>query len=211
MSQFPRIDPGFGGGGFGGAPYRGRGGIRRASPGVPSNPGDQAVDSNLLRFEKILEGYKKRFDRGMGYIDDFGKGSRAQIERSYQSQLGAVSQSAMDRGLYSSETMAAGQFGATRHMNESMLNLDSTLAQQRAGLDAQLSGDLLGFAERRNDPEPPLYVGADGSQSYAQAPAEGYAGYRRRQPPTRSVGGGPRYRGYGGFGGYTPQQTSYRA
>ena len=99
---------------------------------------NQANKANLERFNKIMEGYLKRHDKGMDLAD-------ARANQAYKEMAGNASQQMVNRGMFNSMEAARKQF-------------DSFEKSRQIPLDQfnRTSADPLLFAERRNDTGPDM-------------------------------------------------------
>ena len=99
---------------------------------------NQANKANIERFNKIMEGYLKRHDKGMDLAD-------ARANQAYKEMAGNASQQMVNRGMFNSMEAARKQF-------------DSFEKSRQIPLDQfnRTSADPLLFAERRNDTGPDM-------------------------------------------------------
>jgi hypothetical protein len=142
-----------------------------------------ANSANLGRYNDILQGYTDRYDRNMRTLDGMSSQQKADINENYNGQGANERQRLADLGMSGTTiapTMAA---GIERNRIADQNRLADQVAQQRIGLDSGLSGDRLGFMERRTDQLPDIGM-------YANLAMQAAAG---------GIGGGP-----GGPGGGVP-------
>lgn len=148
---------------------------------------DQARDENSARYRDILAGMQNRYERNMNALRGAGQQEARDINTNYDRQAAARRQSLIARGLGDSTVSDTMQMGNERERTDAQGRLQERLRQQQISLDAQLSGDVLNFMERRDDTYPDL------NQLMQLAQGMGEAGYG-------SGGGGGG--GWGGGGGY---------
>ena len=173
---------GGGGGGYGGGGGGGGYGGNEFFDAYQSAM-DRANQENEARYRDILEGQQARYERGMGLLEGAGNQERADINEAYDAQGAALRQGVISRGLGNSSVSDTMQMGNLRERSNSMGRLNDRLIQQRMAADAQLSGDVLNFMERREDSGPDYNqlaqlaqmlgrggYGADGFGAAPQAP-----------------------------------------
>ena len=136
----------------------------------------QANQANMDRYNSILDGYMRRYDKGMELAD-------VRANQAYRHMAGDAAQQMVNRGLHTSTVAARKMFDAFESSRQ------IPLAQHNA-----TSGDALAFAERRND------VGPDMGQlmQLAQMAGQSQSGIAGQSSPLSSgtnIGSYP-----GGFG-----------
>jgi len=168
---------GFGGGG-------GRGGAGGLA-GDFQRAFDEARQENEARYRDILEGYDSRHNRALGYLEGAGAQEYADTNERYDAQRASGTQHLMGRGLGNSTLVNTMNMGVERERSNDIGRLEERLRDQFLTYDTGLSGDTLGFMERRSDTYP------DYAQLAQLAQLEGQAG--------NGAGGGGV--GLGGLGG----------
>lgn len=180
--------------------------IKAARDGGSSSTGNSTWDSllnayqqayeegkaiNEQRYEDILGGYRDRYANAMDMVGQLGDSQRAEIDRSYTGLNATTQQGLTDRGLANSsitDTMAA---GVEREKQRASLELEDALLSRQLDTANQLSGDTLGFMERRQDEYPSLdqlmnfYVQMGQAQQAANQPTGSY--YGMSAPASMSV------------------------
>lgn len=93
---------------------------------------------------QIISGFEDRYKRGLKNLKDAGKQEARDIEREFMAQAENASAYRQERGINS--TTAANSAGAvnSREKTDALGRLKERLRQERAALDAGLSGDVLG-------------------------------------------------------------------
>ena len=117
---------------------------------------DRARMENLQRYQDILGGYAERYRRGVRGMEKDGDYERQDIKAAHKRYAGQLRQNLTNRGLTGSTIAPVMQRGAIRDMNRDVGSLNDRLRQQRRSLDANLSGDMLSFMERRTDSYPDM-------------------------------------------------------
>lgn len=135
-----------------------------------------ALGANVARYGDIFKGYAERYNQGMGYLNDLGRTQRADINQRYQADWSRAQQDLASRGLLGSTISPTLQLGYAKARDQAILGLNESLAQQRLGTHAQLSGDVLRFAEARTDEYP------DYAQMLNLAQVQGRYGMGMRGP-----------------------------
>lgn len=131
---------------------------------------DESKKANEDRYQQGVGGYQNRYDRGMGYLDQLGRQEAKDIGQDYDNLQSRVDQNMVSRGLTGTTIAPTMRMGVQREYGGAIGRLNERLANQRLNTDAQLSGDLLGFVERRED------VGPDYNQMLALMQAVGAGG-----------------------------------
>lgn len=149
------------GGGRGGGGRRGSRGRFDGSGGLLGNLAGEfqraqeaANRANLERFEQVKGGFENRFNRGMANLQGLGQQELADIDQSFEELQAQQLANLTQRGLSGSTIPAVLQQGIARERGRTRGSTLDRLRQQRLSLDADLSGDLLGFIERREDTGP---------------------------------------------------------
>lgn len=166
---------------------------------------------NLRRYNNLLQGYQDRYNRGLANLEGQGAQQKRDINKQYDSLAAANQQSLVSRGLGNSTLVNNAATSNLRGRTDAVGRLEDALRAQRLALDAQLSGDILGVIERRNDEGPDLGLlaalqkgigqagGGAATASPAALVAPGAAGFRAPIPAWMAammMGGGG-----GGSGG----------
>lgn len=90
--------------------------------------------ANINGMGKNLVGKGGEFSRAAGDIDKAGLTARNRIGEDLKNQQGALAQNAVSRGLNNFSLQQVQQAGASKDAERKNQELDSTLAQQRAGV-----------------------------------------------------------------------------
>jgi len=117
---------------------------------------EEAKQANLQRYAEIAGGYQDRFNRGMQTVNTLGAQEQADVRDNYHDRLAATRQNLAARGLSGTTIAPTMAMGNTREMNADLARSRERIAELRLNTDARLSGDLLGFKERREDPYPDM-------------------------------------------------------
>ena len=158
---------------------------------------EEAKAANEARYQGILQGYRDRYDRGIGILEGMGDQSRRDIDASYAGQASRMGQDMVGRGLSGTTVAQSMQMGVERERQGAVGRLDESLRQQHLQTDAQLSGDKLGFMERRVDAYPDINQYMMQTAGVASPQPQGASLYARA-PATRAVASQP-----------IPQQVRY--
>lgn len=158
----------------------------------------EANAANEARYRDVLGGYQNRYERNMEDLRGSGAQERNDINEAYKDQWAARQQSMIGRGLGNSSILDTMQAGNERERINDQGRLEERLRQQRIGLDTSLSGDTLGFMERRVDQQPDPMLAAQLAQGLGQAGygAGGVGGGGQQYMTTYAPAGG------GDAGGY---------
>lgn len=177
---------------------------------------DKANAENEARYQELLS----IADQRIGLADAFGQTARTRIDRSEAAQVGDMTQSLIDRGLYNTTVPMALERGIRSESEFQRQGVDEAEARLRSDLMA----DKMGVIERKSDVAPDLALysqlqkeasagsggaypfvrlGGSKSQKQPQVPQlqrqpPGGVGQLPGQLPTPKVGGGA---GDGGAGG----------
>ena len=151
---------GGGGGGYGGGGSGGGGGYGGGSPSELAREYQRAMDranqENEARYQDVLGGTQARYERGMGMLEGAGNQERQDINEAYDASGAAMRQGLVSRGLNNSTILDTMQMGNQRERTASLGRLNDRLIQQRLAQDANLSGDVLNFMERKTETGPDL-------------------------------------------------------
>ena len=153
---------------------------------------DQAKAANQNRYDEIKNYYFTRQKQGQGYIDAMSNQSKQDLANQYQANLGHTDQSLISRGLGNTTVKESINRGLMGDYNAELRRLNDATLGRRLSTFSGLSGDTLGFMERRNDAYPDMGMlsqlamaqGA-GSRPAGQVSTGGYVG-----PTSRGGGGG---------------------
>ena len=116
----------------------------------------QAKATNLARYKEILAEYQERYAGVMGSLEGAGAQERADIEARGRSMQSGALQDAIGRGLAGTTVLPSMRAGYAKQTEGELGRQSERLQQQRTGLMAGLSGDTLGFMERREDEYPDM-------------------------------------------------------
>lgn len=112
---------------------------------------DEAKATNEQRYSDILKGYQERYKTSMDYLSNLGVSEGERIRTDSANALSKQQQQLAASGLWNSGNLAANIQGANKNMSLSLNDLAERIAREKGGVSAQLSGDTLGFMERRED------------------------------------------------------------
>jgi len=117
---------------------------------------DEAKATNEQRYQDILGGYKTRQQDAMLALQNLGGAERAKLEKQFGEEASRQRVSLAGRGL--GGTSVASGVGAkmATAQQDAMNQLNERLTRERLGYQTGLSGDTLGFMERREDAYPDL-------------------------------------------------------
>lgn len=117
---------------------------------------NEARGSNIARYDEGKQGYQDRYDRNIKLLDNSGAQQMADIRNRADAAKGANRTRLADLGLSGTTVGASLDAGVDREANAATSRAQEQINQQKIQTDAQLSGDKLGFIERRNDLYPDL-------------------------------------------------------
>lgn len=168
---------------------------------------NQAKTANEKRYDQILGGYLDRYQRGTSGLASLGEYDRARLNGQFD-RAGATAQQGLVGGAFNSTVRANIAQGNERERAHAQLGLNESLRREKLDVDSRLSGDTLGFMERRNDNYPDIgqYLGL--AQAYGQSGGGGQGSGMSGAPiydnsmysiPQAAWGGGTQYSG-GGYG-----------
>lgn len=220
-------DGGGAGGGLGGIGIGGAGGIGGIG-GLGSTAGglaaggalgaaydsayNEARATNEARYEDILGGYEERYGRGMANAENLYDQEYADIRQQQKEADASDYQDLVSRGLSSSTMPTVSRQGNRTQAQRQVGSVRDRENQMRLSTDARLSGDRLGFMERRTDAYPDPNLLAQLSRGVG---ASGYGGNSTGMQFPGGIpgqgGGGGMPQGPGGQGGQNVgQRTGYR-
>jgi hypothetical protein len=101
-------------------------------------------------------GYRDRYSRNMSYLDGQGVQQKKDIDSDYAKLNANQQQNLAARGLMNSTISQTMQNATERKRQDSLGTLNESLNRQRLAADSQLSGDVLGVQERRQDSYPDM-------------------------------------------------------
>jgi hypothetical protein len=139
---------------------------------------EEAKTTNEKRYEEILKGYQDRYAAAMGEIGKMGATEEQTIGRQYQGLGSQVGQNLISSGLYGTTVLPTMGMGVQREKSSALLSLAERLAMMRAQTGAGLSGDTLGFMERREDVYPDMGLYSQLAQLLGQSGGGGTGSYR---------------------------------
>ena len=139
---------------------------------------DDANAANDLRYQQGMNMLGDRYTRGMGYLDNAGQQEGADIRQDYHNLGTRIDQDLISRGLSGTTIRPTQQMGVQRELSSSLGRMNERLAQQKVATDAQLSGDIAGFLERREDQAPDISQMLALMQAAGQGGGYGGNGYR---------------------------------
>lgn len=161
---------------------------------------NSARQTNEQRYQDILGGYRDRYGEAMGLLSGLGDQARRDVRSTWQTAETKGMQDLYARGMTNATLVPSMRMGYQREMTDAMGRLEEQLRREQLGWQTQLSGDTLGFMERRQDEYPSLESMANlavamGRQGYT--PQTNNLSYQRPQNAT-----------YQGVAGYNPAQVS---
>ena len=144
-----------GGGGGGGA-----GGTQSSVMAEYRKAFDSAKAANEARYNQILSEYRNRYTRNLALLQGMGTQERMDIDQQFQGLSSRAGQDMVSRGLTGTTIAPTVQAGIARERAGAQGRLNERLRREQVDVDSRLSGDTLGFMERRNDeyPDPNLYM-----------------------------------------------------
>lgn len=117
---------------------------------------NEAKGANESRYAQGMQGYTDRYNRGMSTLNGMGDSELADIRQRGEAAKGANSQKMQSLGLGGTTVGSTLNSGVDTQTNADLGRAGERIRQQRLSTDASLSGDTLGFMERRNDPYPDM-------------------------------------------------------
>lgn len=138
---------------------------------------DAAKTANEKRYQETLGGYQQRQQAAMTALEGLGGAERARLEKQFGQEASRQRVSLMGRGL--AGTSVASGVGAKMAgaQQDAMNQLNERLTRERLGYQTGLSGDTLGFMERREDAYPDLQQMLMLAQMQGKSGAQGFGGY----------------------------------
>ena len=115
---------------------------------------DEARSANVGRFEEIKGEYSSLYDRVMAAEDARSTQGEADIRGEFADIGAREQQSFVDRGLYNTSAATGAQTATDRAATEAVNRFRDTGIDRRSGYDIGLTGERLGFIERREDEYP---------------------------------------------------------
>jgi len=106
--------------------------------------------------EGAMGGYLGRYGRGMGYIDSLSNQQEMDAREAGQSRMSSMNQDLTSRGLTGTTIKPTQEALINRETDANVRRIQDSANQQRIATDAKLSGDQLGFMERRTDAYPDM-------------------------------------------------------
>lgn len=115
---------------------------------------DEATAANEKRYQEILTGFRQRRTRALSFLEGAGKQESADITQQFTNLQASGQQDLVSRGLTGTGVLSSQRRGIASSRVAAQGRLNERLQQQRLDVDTRLSGDTLGFMERREDPFP---------------------------------------------------------
>ena len=91
----------------------------------------------------VLQGYQDRYNRGMGYLANYGDQARRDLSQQYTNVGAAAQQQMAARGLAGTSAAGTAQLGVAREEADARARLNESINTQMLNTDAALSGDVL--------------------------------------------------------------------
>lgn len=113
-----------------------------------------AQSANLSRYSDILGQYGALYGRTMTGLEGLGDEQRRAISSRYGALAGANQQDLVSRGLAGTTVLPSMRLGVERQKTQELNALEEQLRRERMGYDVALTGERLGFMERRTDQYP---------------------------------------------------------
>jgi hypothetical protein len=151
---------------------------------------EEARRANEQRYQDILTGHQKRESEAMATLEGMGETERGDIRGAYRSRESQMMQNLAARGMAGTTIAPTMRMGLQREQTRELGALDERLRGQRLGYQTGLSGERLGFMERREDEYPDIRNITELMGALGQTGAFG--------------GGGGGLGGLAGLGGGTP-------
>lgn len=117
---------------------------------------DEAKAANLARYEEILGGYDTRYNQAIGSLEGLGDAERSAVQRAYGRSEASQLSGAVKQGLVGTTVPAALTRQNTNAMANALGLVNERINRQKIGLQTSLSGEKLGFQERREDVSPDI-------------------------------------------------------
>lgn len=144
----------------------------------------EARAANEARYAEGKQGYYDRWQRNMNELGNLSNQGEADLRAAGAKGQAQAHQSLVARGFGGSAALPTIKTGIARQTQEAVNRWKDSRVQNKIDTDARLSGDYLGFIERRTDSYPDLGQMMGLAQAYGYGNGGGY-----------SIGGG------GGDGG----------
>lgn len=166
---------GFGGGGYGGG----------MSLGPTYDAGANAAkNANEDRFQTGLKGYRDRYERNLATVKGIGSTVAGDIHRRYDQRAAQLRRQFAGGQSGNQSTVLAREIAANdRERNDAISRAADVNAGRQIAVDTQLSGDELGFLERKTDSYP------DVNQMIDLERGAGAASQQPQYPPGGNDGG----------------------
>ena len=148
---------------------------------------DESRAANEGRYNDILDLYGQRHNTAMENLGNLGLTERNRINENWNRLQGSLENDMMQRGLQNTTLRGQALQGITREQERAMGELQQRLNSTAIGLDAGLSGDMLGFMERREDVGPDPAFLAQLTQAMGEG---GYGTTGAGSPPITPQGSG---------------------
>lgn len=115
---------------------------------------NSANAKNEQRYDEILGGYRQRRDEAMQEMASLGTTQRREIDDLHTRAEAELEQDMIARGLGNTTLRSSARADLGERRGRLRQELEERLTRNRIDLGAQLSGDMLGFMERRTDEGP---------------------------------------------------------
>lgn len=135
---------------------------------------DEAKTANLKRYEEILGEFQTMYERVMAQQTGLGEQAKADVRQRYTNLASRGQADLVSRGLVGSTILPTMRTGYERETSADLRRVDEQLRREATGLDVSLTGQRLGFMERRTDAYP------DYNQMIQLATMRGQSGGGRR-------------------------------
>ncbi len=144
----------------------------------------EAKAANESRYAEGKQGYQDRYTRGTNMIANVGAQEQRDIAASGAAQQAQIGAGMTMRGLGNSSALPSMKAGAQRQTADVAARAAERVALMKQGVDSQLSGDTLGFIERRSDPYPDMNAAMSlaSQYGYGRGGGGGYAATTNRAP-----------------------------
>ena len=149
----------------------------------------EAKEANEARYAEVLGGYRKRYNEALAELEGMGSQEKADITSRWNAESSKGQQDLTSRGLTGTTVLPTMKGMYEREKGSSLGRLDERLRREKIGLMTGLSGDTLGFMERREDVYPDLSMYANLASKYGQGSGAGGGVYGSFPNLNLSVGG----------------------
>ena len=146
---------------------------------------DEANKANLDRYNLLVNSLNDRLDIGLGMLEGAGTQAYADIDRDSQDMLARETQNLINRGMSNSTLHQDLARKVNEEAQQQKRRVGEDIRKERLGTYSQLSGDVLGAVERRND------VGPSTQDLIQLGLGLGNAGYNWTGQNAASGGGSP--------------------